>query len=319
MADSKQAPPTPVVYGEWQRAYDYFNEKLFKGELPPCLITLHRHPKARGYFSEKRFLNRAGVSTDEIALNPEYFALNSPKSVMSTLCHEMAHGYIAHFGKDKSRQTYHNLEWADKMTAIGLEPSSTGLPGGKRVGQKITHYIIQGGPFDVFCDELLATGNFVSWFDRRSAADVDGSHFVYNGQPFEMPSDGDANQSSPPTDDVGESDDVELTAGSSDGTGEVNHAPNTQPPPPVDGETPVENPPRPPVTPKPPPLPRAGQAIAANLAGELNTPSARKAANGGKDKSNRVKYVCGECEAAAWGKPALNLICGNCMKNMDAR
>lgn len=312
MADSKQIQPTPVVYGEWQRAYDYFNEHLFKNELPPCLITLHRHPKARGYFSQERFLNRNGVATDEIALNPEYFALQSPKSVMSTLCHEMAHAKIAHFGKDKSRQTYHNTEWADLMTSIGLEPSSTGMPGGKRVGQKVTHYIIKGGPFDVFCDELLMTGDFVSWFDRRSAADADNSHFIYSGEPFEPPSDQDDTQSAASPSAL---DKDEMPAPGSAATGDCIDNDGGEP---LDGQGQAPQATIPVTAPKPPPLPRAGPAIAANLAGQLTTPTARKAANGGKDKSNRVKFVCGSCEDAAWGKPTLVLICGNCMKNMEA-
>jgi hypothetical protein len=34
------------------------------------------------------------------------------------------------------------------MEAIGLMPSDTGEPGGGRVGQRVSHYIIEGGPFD---------------------------------------------------------------------------------------------------------------------------------------------------------------------------
>jgi hypothetical protein len=33
--------------------------------------------------------------------------------------------------------------------AIGLMPSNTGEPGGKRTGQQMTHYVIEGGPFDL--------------------------------------------------------------------------------------------------------------------------------------------------------------------------
>jgi hypothetical protein len=42
---------------------------------------------------------------------------------------------------------YHNREWADRMEAIGLPSSSTGQPGGKRVGGRMSHYILEGGPF----------------------------------------------------------------------------------------------------------------------------------------------------------------------------
>lgn len=65
---------------------------------------------------------------------------------MSTLAHEMAHLWQHHFGKP-SRAAYHNKEWAEKMHEIGLAPSSTGQPGGKETGQKVSHYIEQGGAF----------------------------------------------------------------------------------------------------------------------------------------------------------------------------
>jgi hypothetical protein len=34
------------------------------------------------------------------------------------------------------------------------------------------------------------------------------------------------------------------------------------------------------------------------------------------NKSNRVKYCCPICGAAAWGKPTLSIICGECMMPM---
>ena len=50
------------------------------------------------------------------------------------------------------------LEWAKKMEAIGLMPSKTGLPGGEKTGQKMTHYIIPDGLFIKNCQQLLQTG-----------------------------------------------------------------------------------------------------------------------------------------------------------------
>lgn len=65
---------------------------------------------------------------------------------MSTLVHEMCHLWQQEFGRP-SRSGYHNEEWADKMAAVGLMPSRTGKPGGRRTGQQMTHYVIEGGPF----------------------------------------------------------------------------------------------------------------------------------------------------------------------------
>jgi hypothetical protein len=39
-------------YGEFDAAYGWFNEKLFGGTLPPCLITLQRWGFV--FFSERR-------------------------------------------------------------------------------------------------------------------------------------------------------------------------------------------------------------------------------------------------------------------------
>ncbi|NLE01748.1 MAG: SprT family zinc-dependent metalloprotease [Fibrobacter sp.] len=34
------------------------------------------------------------------------------------------------------------------------------------------------------------------------------------------------------------------------------------------------------------------------------------------DKSNRLKYTCPDCQANAWAKPGINIICGDCNKQM---
>lgn len=44
------------------------------------------------------------------------------------------------------------------MKAIGLQPSSTGMVGGKETGQRMMDYIIPGGRFEQTCANLAATG-----------------------------------------------------------------------------------------------------------------------------------------------------------------
>lgn len=157
--------PTPEAYAELQLAFEHFNRTLFAGELPDCLITLQRERRTFGYFSGVRFVRRSGERTDEIAMNPSYFAIRSVRDTLSTLAHEMAHSWQAHFGKP-GRRGYHNKEWAAKMEEIGLMPSNTGEPGGKKVGEHMTHYIIAGGRFDHACAELLTREFTLSWLDR---------------------------------------------------------------------------------------------------------------------------------------------------------
>ena len=45
-------------------------------------------------------------------------------------------------------------------------PSSTGQPGGKDTGQKVSHYIDEGGRFDKACTAYLATAPAILYHDR---------------------------------------------------------------------------------------------------------------------------------------------------------
>lgn len=169
-AETALQTPTIEAYDELQRAFDFFKVELFGGELPDCLLTLVREKNTYGYCSYKRFGRRSGEQVDELAMNPAYFASRSIRDTLSTVVHEMVHVWQAAHGKP-GRGRYHNVEWADKMEAIGLMPSNTGKPGGKRTGDQMTHYIIKGGPFDVACSRLLTKEFTLSWLDRFPVVD----------------------------------------------------------------------------------------------------------------------------------------------------
>jgi hypothetical protein len=159
----KAGDPTRQEYGSFAEAFDYFNRELFDGQLPACYITLQRRANSRGYYGYEFFARRGGKeTTSEIALNPALFEGRSDAEILSTLVHEQVHHWQSFFGQP-GRGRYHNGEWADKMESLGLMPSNTGLPGGKRTGQSMTHYIIPGGPFERACGKLLATGFKLNW------------------------------------------------------------------------------------------------------------------------------------------------------------
>lgn len=163
-----RSTPTRETYGELQEAYDHFNRVLFSGELPPCLITLQREKRTCGYFSPERFAHVDGTMTDEIAINPSYFAVVPLLESMQTLVHEMSHLWQHHFGKP-GRGRYHNEQWASKLESIGLMPSSTGQPGGKRTGDHMADYPIKDGLFLQACASLLTSDFKLSWYDRFPA------------------------------------------------------------------------------------------------------------------------------------------------------
>ena len=165
------AQHTRTQYVALQEAYNFLDQELFGGELPTCLITLHRRPKSRGYFIGDNFssLILEDEKTSEIALNPDTFKNRSNKDILSTLAHEMVHLWQHIFGKP-SRSGYHNAEWGKKMQAVGLMPSDTGQPGGKKTGDRMTHYIVAGGPFDVAATAFLARyGQAILWSSGRSS------------------------------------------------------------------------------------------------------------------------------------------------------
>lgn len=137
--------PTGTQFGAYCGTYDHFNGLLYGGRLPRCMLNFSRKSRrVLGFFAPERWEHR-GERTHEISLNPDL--LYRPIiDVMSTLVHEMAHLWQQEFGTP-SRGGYHNEEWAQHMESIGLMPSHTGKPGGRRTGQQMTHYVIEGGAF----------------------------------------------------------------------------------------------------------------------------------------------------------------------------
>jgi hypothetical protein len=143
--------PTNENYGTLQLAYDEANTVLFSGELPACMIILlKKSPKNFGHFAPIRYQgveeDNKEILLDEIAINPSIVRMDKME-VLQTLVHEMAHLWQFHFGK-ASRAGYHNKEWGAKMDSVGLPPSNTGEPGGKRTGQQMADYVEPGGLFE---------------------------------------------------------------------------------------------------------------------------------------------------------------------------
>ena len=157
--------PTEEADAELRSAYAFFNAELFAGRLPACLITYPRNRRTYGYFCGDRWDGSGERLADEIALNPQHFTARGTTDVLSTLVHEMVHLEQHHFGK-ASRTGYHNKQWAEWMDRVGLVPSHNGQPGGKRVGQQMTHYIDAGGGFETACERLLGQDFQISWVDR---------------------------------------------------------------------------------------------------------------------------------------------------------
>ena len=75
--------PTQETYTALQTAYEHFNNELFGGVLPECLITLQRKEKrVYGYFWSQRFeAISGGEKTDSTILKLSF--LNQLKSAIT--------------------------------------------------------------------------------------------------------------------------------------------------------------------------------------------------------------------------------------------
>jgi predicted SprT family Zn-dependent metalloprotease len=158
--DRKNSEPiqiTCVEYGGVQKAYDFFNHELFGDAPPDVFLTYQRGARSHGYFSPDRFSARIGeFDRHELALNPDSFTGRTDREICSTLVHEQVH-IRRHQIKGKTTR-YHDRAWGTLMKEVGLHPSATGKPGGKETGTQMTHYIIDGGPFDVTFAKLEKDG-----------------------------------------------------------------------------------------------------------------------------------------------------------------
>lgn len=162
--------PTQELYDFFTFAYGHFNEALFDARLAPCMLTVQRQKGCMGLFYPERWIAEDGVKCHELSLNPTYFGACRIVEVFQTLVHEQCHIWQQEFGRP-SRSGYHNREWADKMESIGLMPSATGEPGGKRTGQHMSDYALPGGRFLSAARDFMACGEKLKWLDRFRVGD----------------------------------------------------------------------------------------------------------------------------------------------------
>jgi SprT-like family len=155
----KKLSPTRARDEAFEKAHAFLNKELFGGKLPND-ITFNFQNKAnsRGHFAPDHWGSRTDDTTShEINLNPAAFTGRTDRDILSTLGHEMCHQYQHLYGTPGKRG-YHNEGWAEIAKYIGLQPSSTGMVGGNETGSKMSHYIVDGGPFDLAYRKLAATG-----------------------------------------------------------------------------------------------------------------------------------------------------------------
>jgi hypothetical protein len=152
MASTEHATPTDRTYSELDRAYVDFNAELFDGELPGCLITLTRRRHSQGFLKLGQFCSSdRSETTDEIGLNPQRFDGVPDDEIQATLVRLMVHQWRAYQDRPPKKPNYCDELCARKMESVGLVPTDTGKPGGRRTGSGIGHLILEDGLFAYVC------------------------------------------------------------------------------------------------------------------------------------------------------------------------
>ncbi|WP_323114872.1 hypothetical protein [Pseudomonas guariconensis] len=150
--ETVQPPSHPLQ--QLHQAYRVINERFFSGALPGCEIRFSTRLGSDGHYRPGALPSGEFCpALDLIAIGAH---LSSSKMIES-LAHQACHQYRQHAGQPP-RRAYHDQVWADKMVEIGLQPSSTGLPGGRMTGQKVSHYLVENGGMSLLIRELLDHG-----------------------------------------------------------------------------------------------------------------------------------------------------------------
>ncbi len=146
--------PTQTQFAAYQKIFDYFNKRLFANSLPDCMLSFsRRRSSSHTLYTPGQWRLESGSAKAEISLNLKQLREEEPIEVMAILVRQMVHLWQEIYGHP-SGNGYYNREWAGKMEEIGLTPTSTGLPGGRRTGQGIKHYIEPGSRFAQVFEEM---------------------------------------------------------------------------------------------------------------------------------------------------------------------
>lgn len=142
-------PPTVAIVQSYQRAFDYFNENLFKvvfdEPLPHAILTFSRSGRghADAFFMPEQWKDvKSGLYHPEISLVPH--KTDKPiMDLMQTLCHEMCHFKDQLDGKP-GKNGYHARSWFKFMRQIGLEPIVH-----NQAKTAVSDAVIPGGAFEI--------------------------------------------------------------------------------------------------------------------------------------------------------------------------
>ena len=156
--------PAQEIVDDLHRLFDFLNRRFFDDELPYCQFSLKRHNGTNGFYTPESYNREDGKYCDEITMNPAFYNPDNPLPFIEVLLHQMCHLWQRHYGTP-GRGGYHNRELANKMLSIGLQPSSTGIEGGKETGDTMHQYAIPGSSLERVIRNLINDRVVLRWQD----------------------------------------------------------------------------------------------------------------------------------------------------------
>ncbi|MEM7757939.1 MAG: SprT-like domain-containing protein [Cyanobacteria bacterium P01_A01_bin.40] len=164
MNDWSTKTPTQELWESYEAAFDFFNQMLFDGELPQCVLNFSCKGRANGAFTparwEKQIQGAKAKTSHEISLNPALLQ-QSIDQIMSVLVRLMVHLWQYQQGTASDHQGYHNRYWSEKMAEIGLPATHDGTIEGRKSGYKMQHWIKPEGKFAQALKEMPQ--NYFPW------------------------------------------------------------------------------------------------------------------------------------------------------------
>jgi hypothetical protein len=103
----------------YQQAFDHFNNALFGGKLPECILSFNAVGNSTGYFKPAIWKFGSDRPVPEIAINPKLLGY-ADDFLLQVLVRCMVFLWQYTYGNPSSRMGYCSDEFTDKMAAIGL-------------------------------------------------------------------------------------------------------------------------------------------------------------------------------------------------------
>ena len=167
------------------------------------------------------------------------------------------------------------------METVGLVPSATGKPGGKKTGERVSDYVLYGGPFYHAALALIESGFKLGWIDRLPVRNFSPTPDIYDEQGAPVLSDGDSAIDAP---DRSGSKDRESVSGFTQvvGSGLL-----------------------------------TGTSAELGCSDHSEAGSEFLPIQPTVSQPTRTRYTC-RCDNKVWGKPKLNIRCEDCSQRYEA-